>query len=47
MTHILIVSFIALAVLFAGFIVGMCITAKRADKAIANLIATMRDKGAL
>lgn len=34
MMHLLIVGIVALAVLIIGFVVGMCITAKRADEAI-------------
>lgn len=45
--HTLISITIALAVLFAGVIVGLCITAKRADEAMDKAIENLRDKGAL
>ncbi len=45
--RLLIVGTIAIAVLVFGFVVGMCITAKRADEAMTDAIKTMREKGAL
>ena len=45
--HLLIVGTIAVAVLVFGFVMVMCITAKRADEAMTDAIKTMRDKGAL
>jgi hypothetical protein len=36
--HSLIIACIALAALFAGFIVGLCVIGKRADKAMAESI---------
>jgi hypothetical protein len=38
MMHLLILGIVALAMLIAGFVVGMCITAKRADEAMAEAI---------
>ena len=38
MMHLLILGIVALAVLIAGFVVGMCITAKRADEAMSEAI---------
>ena len=45
--RLLIVGTIAIAVLVFGFVVGMCITSKRADEAMTDAIKNMRDKGAL
>ena len=45
--RLLIVGTIAIAVLVFGFVVGMCITAKRADEAMTDAIKAMREKGAL
>lgn len=45
--HIVIIAFVAIAVLVLGFVVGMCATAKRADEAMTDAIKNMRDKGAL
>ena len=38
MIHVLIVAAVASIVLVLGFTVGLCITAKRADEAIAQAI---------
>jgi hypothetical protein len=38
MMHLLILGIVALAMLIAGFVVGMCITAKRADEAMVEAI---------
>ena len=38
MTHVIVLGIVALAVLIIGFVVGMCITAKRADEAMTQAI---------
>lgn len=36
--HTLIITIVALAVLVSGFVIGLCVTAKRADKAMAEAL---------
>lgn len=45
--HLLIVGIVALAVLIIGFVVGMCITAKRADEAMSEAIEDFKKENQL
>lgn len=47
MMHLLIVGIVALAVLIIGFVVGMCITAKRADEAMSEAIEDFKKENQL